>query len=569
MKTRFYSLIAAIILILAIKSLSAQEVLSLEPIFSERDAVLIPEFEGDWVLQSYKRDTVSVQKTGDNFYHFRYVSDGESSVFEAGFIRVGSRLFLDLCPVISDTVGNSYYKEHLLGAHSLGGVSLQNDTLRLAGLSYRWFFDQVIANKVTASHSWVNNSLMLTIPTDELQKFMAEHAEEKNFFDNDLVLKRIPKQAKIESGTSQLQPAQALAANNRVQPPQDCRPSFPLQDGWLGGDGDISTPFGPSKTLWIFGDTFVGKKEQTSRSGSKMIPNSVAIMACEPNGQSTIRYFWKDQYTDQPKPIFESYTSRYKYWPCAAFMNGNNLYVPLLKIGPKPDAPPNDLFNFKGVGMSLAKISDPTATTPDQWKVELFPWSRVLDPDAWGCSTVEGGYLYMFIKGAKQPATLIRLSLDDVESPEGHMEYYAKDGQWKTGLTSADAKAVLDGEMGNSVCYHPDLGQWIMVCGPAFINNKIRLRTASAITGPWSEEQVIYQCPEQTPGSPSFDKDKFCYLGREHIQFYDAKTRTLFLTYDSNSASFSKLVSDKSIYSPRTLFIPLGNRRHREQAIRR
>jgi hypothetical protein len=561
MKTRSCSLVAAIILIFVITPLSAQEVSSLYSIFSERGAVLMPEIEGDWVLESFEPETVSFLKAGDNFYQMRYVSGGVSSLFEAGFIRVGNRLLLDLCPVISDTVGNSYYKEHLLGAHSLAGVSLQNDTLRLAGLSYRWFFDQVITNKVTASHSWVNNSLMLTIPTDELPKFLAEHAEEKNFFDNDIVLKRIPKQAKIETGISQLQPAQALAASNRVQPPQDCRPSFPFKDGWLGGDGDISIPLGPSKSLWIFGDTLVGKKEQTSRPGSNMISNTVAIMACEPNGQSSIRYFWKDQYTDHPQPIFESYTSRYKYWPCAAFMNGNNLYVLLLKIGPKPDAPPNDLFNFKGVGMALAKIRDPISTAPDQWKIELFPWSRVLDPDVWGCSALEGGYLHVFVRGEKQTAALIRLSLDEVESPEGHLEYCAKDGQWKTGLTWADAKAILDGEIGNSVCYHADLKQWVMVCGPSFVNNKIRLRTARALTGPWSEEQVIYECPEQTPGSASFDKDKFCYLGREHIQFYNAKTRTLLLTYDCNSASFSKLVSDNSSYTARVLSIPFRHRR--------
>jgi hypothetical protein len=569
MKTRLCSLASLILLILTIHPLRAQEVLSLNPIFSERDAVLIPEFEGDWVLQSYERDTVSVQRTGDNFYHFRYVSDGESSVFEAGLVQSGNVLLLDLYPVVSDTAGDSFYRERVLGAHTLFRVSVQNDSVRLALLNYRWFYDRVVSKKFPLSYSWINNSLLLTIPTDELRRFIAEQAEEKTFFQDDFVLRRVHQQAKNDTTMPQSQRAQALAANNWAQARQDCVPSFPLKDGWLGGDGDISIPLESSKTPWIFNDTYVGKKEQTSRSGSKMIPNSVAIMACGPNGQSTIKYFWKDQYTDHPKPIFESYTSRYRYWPCAAFMNGNTLYVLLLKIGPKPDAAPDDIFNFKGVGMSLAKISDPIATTPDQWKIELFPWSRVLDPDVWGCSAVEGGYLYMFVKGEKQPATLIRLSLDEVESPEGHTEYYAKDGQWKTGVPSDDARVVLDGDPGYTVCYHADLKQWIMVCGPGFINNRIRIRTASTLIGPWSEEQVIYECPEQTPGSASFEKDKFCYFGREHIEFYNAKNRTLLLTYDCNSADFSKAVSDNSIYSPRTLFIPLGNRRHRERTIRR
>ena len=105
--------------------------------------------------------------------------------------------------------------------------------------------------------------------------------------------------------------------------------------------------------------------------------------------------------------------------------------------------------------------------------------------------------------------------------------------------------------------YHADLKQWIMVCGPSFLENKIRIRTAPDLRGPWSEERVIYECPEQTPGSATYDRDNFCYLGREHIQFYDKKSHTLLITYDCNSANFSKLLSNMEIYSPRVLSIPM------------
>jgi hypothetical protein len=560
-KALLHSFAAAVVVILLVNTLSGQEVRTLHPIFFERDAVLMPAAEGDWVLPSPESETVSIRKAGDNFYHLRYAAGGVSSLFEAGFIRVGNMPVLDLCPVIADTVGNSYYKEHLMGAHSSFRVSLENDTLRLASLNYRWFYDQVITKKSPLDYSWVNNSLLLTISTDELRKFIAAHAIEKNFFQEDFILKRVPKQAIDKTAIPQPQRAQAPIANNWAQARHDCLPSFPLKEGWLGGDGDISIPLGPSKTLWIFNDTFVGKKEQVSRIAAQMISNSVAITTCEPNRQSAIQYFWKDQYTDHPKPVFETYTGRYRYWPCAAFMNKNILYVLLLKIGPKPEAAPGDIFNFKGVGMSLARIADPTATTPDLWQVELFPWSRVLDPDAWGCCAAEGVYLYMFVKGQDQTAALIRINLDDVESPEGHIEYYANGDQWKAGLPADDRKVIFSGDSGNTVCYHPDLKQWVMVYGPDFMNNKIRIRTASALTGPWSEGQLIYQCPEQTLGSAAFESDNFCYLGREHIQFYDTKTRTLLLTYDCNSANFSKLVSDNSIYVPRVLSIPLKKKR--------
>src|SRR5262245_33415350 len=56
-----------------------------------------------------------------------------------------------------------------------------------------------------------------------------------------------------------------------------CWPSFPYQQGWLGGDGAYSVPLGPSRTLWLFGDTFVGGPEQRDRAGAQFVHNSIAL----------------------------------------------------------------------------------------------------------------------------------------------------------------------------------------------------------------------------------------------------------------------------------------------------
>src|SRR5690606_20414884 len=38
---------------------------------------------------------------------------------------------------------------------------------------------------------------------------------------------------------------------------QACWPRFPYRDGWLGGDGAWSVPLSRTRSLWLFGDTFV------------------------------------------------------------------------------------------------------------------------------------------------------------------------------------------------------------------------------------------------------------------------------------------------------------------------
>ena len=47
-----------------------------------------------------------------------------------------------------------------------------------------------------------------------------------------------------------------------------CWPHFPYASGWLGGDGAYSIPLSPTRTLWLFGDTFIGADGQADRAGA-------------------------------------------------------------------------------------------------------------------------------------------------------------------------------------------------------------------------------------------------------------------------------------------------------------
>jgi hypothetical protein len=344
---------------------------------------------------------------------------------------------------------------------------------------------------------------------------------------------------------------------------QSCPPKFPFQDGWLGGDGDVSVTLSPSRSLWLFSDTFVGDKAQKTRSGSHMVPNTAAITTCRPDGQTATEYYWSDRDTAHPKPFFESCTSRYKYWVTDAFMVGDTLYALLVKISAKTEpAPPNDIFNFQGVGYSLAKVANPQASTPDRWKIEFLPWSCGLSDDVWNGQVVaDKTFIYLFITEKSKACHLLRLPVGQIESPKGNIEYFAIDGSWKAGTRATDMKTLWTGELGQTAEYHPDLKEWIMVFGPGFLNNKIRIRTAPELTGPWTEEKIVYECPESTPGSAVYDPDNFCYLGREHIQFYDSQNQAMLVTYDCNSTKFGKLVANMAVYSPHVIWIPLGKHR--------
>src|ERR1700736_448739 len=51
---------------------------------------------------------------------------------------------------------------------------------------------------------------------------------------------------------------------------------FQQTEGWTGGDVAQSIPLTPDRTLWLFGDSFIGKIESGRRVGARMINNAVA-----------------------------------------------------------------------------------------------------------------------------------------------------------------------------------------------------------------------------------------------------------------------------------------------------
>ncbi len=208
--------------------------------------------------------------------------------------------------------------------------------------------------------------------------------------------------------------------------------------------------------------------------------------------------------------------------------------------------------------MTLAKVTDPSATPPDQWKIELFPWSHVLDANSYDGGLIQDeNYIYIFMLKDLWRNFLVRMPLDFVESPEGHMEYFSQDEKWKPGIDSSDARILFDDQLIGSVLYHAasktmDDGLWA-----AFRRDSIYYRTAPEITGPWTNKRVLYKCPELLEGDSLYEKDNFCYFARVHAQFFKDNNDKLLVTYTCNSKKLSKLVANMAINAPQVVILPV------------
>ncbi len=334
-----------------------------------------------------------------------------------------------------------------------------------------------------------------------------------------------------------------------------CTPEFPLQQGmaqgWLGADAAYSIPLPDGRDVWIFGDTLYGEHRVVRDNTPSMVRNSVGISTCK-QGHWKLDYVIRKDAQGHAADFFKAQHPDAWYWAMDGFIAGKDLWVTLLCVRNTPAQ--SAAMAFKTCGTDLARISSP-GSDPRQWKIDYFP--LVLDgADAYPSATavVDGGYAYIFAleESGTRPLVATRIPLDGLSDPAKNLQYLAKDGQWRGGFDPAQAQPVMQkGSPELSIRYHPESKQWIAIMfEPDAFSSKILLRTAPSLTGPWTQGEVIYQVPEMQLQTPDYDKNTFCYAGKEHPEFEQGD---LLFTYVCNTFDVPKLATNLNIYFPRAV----------------
>ena len=332
------------------------------------------------------------------------------------------------------------------------------------------------------------------------------------------------------------------------------KPVFPYSGGWLGGDGTLSVQLSDTTVLWIFGDSFVSDhpKARKRKKFSDMVGNTIAISSFG-GGQVHTDYFWRKS-SGKHRAFFEPDSGAFRFWPVWAFLRNDSVFVLMVKVAAKENPQPDELFNFRIAGTSLAVVTDIGQEDPLQWKIRLVDYSELYPDETLTQAGTDEHYLYG-IKNFDRVNFLTRIPLDAMLSPVGSMEYRSSEGEWKRGATGPDREILFTEQANGSLEYYPDLGHWIYIYGPNFLSNEIRYRVSRKITGPWSEARVLYRTPEQTPGHPRYDSRHFCYLARAHSAFYERGQRTWMIAYDCNSTDFVHQIRTDAIYVPIVVYI--------------
>jgi len=151
---------------------------SLHPYYLERDVVFNNCLVGKWTDLEYK-DSWLFERRGERKYRLTQVNeDGESTLFEAVLFSVGGRTYLDLIPI--KNLEN--YGPSLLRTHSLMAITIETNKLRVSYIDPNWLKAYLLRNPDTLRHTFVDDDLVITDTTENLQSLIRRSANSPGIF---------------------------------------------------------------------------------------------------------------------------------------------------------------------------------------------------------------------------------------------------------------------------------------------------------------------------------------------------------------------------------------------------
>ncbi len=320
---------------------------------------------------------------------------------------------------------------------------------------------------------------------------------------------------------------------------------FRRDDGWLGTDDAYSVPLGKDRTLWLFGDTFLGPRA-TGRAAAGFVANSIAVQSgLDPSTASL------DRWPVDPGcgPMFASEIEGEWLWPLDGIRLGAAVLVFLMRVrSSRPDLPSStdaweaegSLSFFEVVGTTARLVADPDLP-PAQWRpvpVEM--------PDAGGAALgtallLDGDHVLAWAQRAGY-ARLARwaaasAAVGDIANPQ----WWCGEDGWRPDV--ADAVPVLDAVPTEFTVHRHDAATLVLTqVGDPVGRGVLEIRSAPYPEGPWSAPVEIYRPPEI--GRP----DTITYAGKAHPELAGGG---LVVTYASIRLTRAATLADESVYVPR------------------
>lgn len=309
--------------------------------------------------------------------------------------------------------------------------------------------------------------------------------------------------------------------------------------GWVAGDATFSLHLPDDRTLWLFGDSFIGTANEDSSlaPGAKMIRNCAIVQQ-----EETMFALYNGSFSEPEDFVSTNYPDSTWYWPEHGIVENDTLKIIFSEFG-KTDGTPG--WNFEYRNAWLIYLSYPGLEYINQIKLPYFEENGVM----YGDRLLEHeGYIYIF--GRKPVSPDYNIPMPHIARvPVGNLlsqwEFY--DGNnWTTNATSS--KKISDQPVSQQYGVFKHQDKFVMVTQEIWLGTHIYSMVANQPNGPWSNLEVIYITPLPF-------EDMFTYNAYPHPQFNE--NNELLVSYNSNG-NFFEIFNNVELYRPNFFRIPFS-----------
>jgi hypothetical protein len=159
------------------------DVVSLQPLVTEEEAVALPQVVGTWATEEESPTVLRFEALEDKGYRMYLTEDGKErpGSFAVAFTSIGDAVYWDLAPLPVEGE-DDFRAAHFLPVHSFARVTLDGDRLEVAFLDSDWMKLAFEEGGLDVAHTVTDDRQVLTASTEELRRFVADCASDTEAF---------------------------------------------------------------------------------------------------------------------------------------------------------------------------------------------------------------------------------------------------------------------------------------------------------------------------------------------------------------------------------------------------
>ncbi len=311
------------------------------------------------------------------------------------------------------------------------------------------------------------------------------------------------------------------------------------KDIFTGGDGAISVVVDKDKSLWIWGDSFMGEVTDNRRGDSISTPLIYGQLFVELDGTKARTICGGT--AQHPEAVVRSDSVDGKqavYWPHHGFVKNNILHTYMVQIVFDP------VLWFYPKTVSYMRFRLPDYTLIGKRDIASYPVNGIW----YGFGFfAHNGYYYTYGGTESRELHIARGKLigDELQQWE-----YFDGAEWTADASGTRKLEGVDIKISTQFSVFPHGNKYILLTQDGeSLSDDIYSYIADSPTGPWYNKKLLYTVPETLERD-----DVYSYNAMAHPQ-YDADGMLL-VSYCINAKHGRNLWKDASIYRPRFIRVP-------------